>query len=147
MSKDEIPFPPNQNFIDVVEPLRSELGNQKLLTFVTYQLDFDGELLKQTAGAFDYVALMGYFWGTQQMKDEFNAYAPAYVAPENLLIGVSPADPQTPLEEVAELSPWEPSGAHKGGMMLFATPYDIQEYSGHPQWTYCKTIDEHMPTA
>jgi hypothetical protein len=147
MSKDEVPFPPNQNFIDVIQPLRTELGDEKLLTFVTYMLDFDGPLLQQTAGLFDYVALMGYFWKTQEMKDQFNAYAPAYVAPDKLLLGVSPADPQTPLDEVAALAPWEPSGGQKGGMMLFATPYDIQEYSGYPQWAYCKTINEHMPTA
>jgi chitinase len=146
MSKNNQPFGPNQNFIDVVEALRSALGDQKLLTFVSYQLFFDGPLLKQNAKLFDYVALMGYFWDTQEMQSQFNAYAPAYVPPENLLLGVSPADPQTPLDEVRELCSWEPSGGQKGGMMLFATPYDIEEYSGQPQWTYCKTINQNMPT-
>jgi hypothetical protein len=144
MSKDGEGFGPNQNFIEVVPALRSALGSDKLLTFVSYQLDFDGPLLEQNAKLFDYVALMGYFWDTPTMQQQFEAYS-AYVPQQDLLLGVSPADPQTPLDEVQELSPWEPSGGQKGGMMLFATPYDIPDYSGQPQWTYCQAIEQGMP--
>jgi Glycosyl hydrolases family 18 len=138
----EMPDPPNQTFIDVVAGLRSALGADKLLTYVSYQLGDDSPLLKQNISLLDYVSLMGYFWNTQEQIYQFQQYS-QIVPPANLLFGISPGGVvSTPLAEVKELTRWEPDGGQKGGMMLFATPYDNPQYTHRPDWTYCQTIEK-----
>lgn len=130
--------PPNQNFIQYVTELRNQLGSDKLLTYVSYILDFDSEMLQTNMSNLDWVSLMGYFWSTNEYEQQFNSYT-QYVPSDQLLIGVSPADPQTPLSEVATLCNWQ-CGKNGGGMMLFSITYDIPQYSGEQQWAYTDAI-------
>lgn len=122
MSLNESPIKPNENFTAVVKALSKYFGplsgTGKILSFVSYELSLDGELLKATNHLFDHVMLMGYFWDYTTMISHFNDYA-AIVDPAKLLPGVSPAGPTTPLSEVTELATWQPAGSVKGGMMEY----------------------------
>ncbi len=122
MSINESPIKPNENFIEVVKALSKYFGPSsgtgKILSFVSYDLSLDGDLLKTVSQLFDYVMLMGYFWDYPAMISHFNDYA-AIVGADKLLPGVSPAGPTTPLSEVTELAAWQPTGTAKGGMMEY----------------------------
>jgi len=137
---------PKESFIEVVGALREALDSEKLLTFVSFKLGFDTAVLQRNVSLLDYVSLMGYFWGTETYKEEFQKYS-KIVPKDKLLIGVNPYyDQETPLEEVKELCRWQ-SGQGGGGMMLFCTPCDIEVYSGHPEWAYRQTIRDCLKTS
>jgi len=62
--------------------------------------------------------LMGYWWSTQEMEDEFNQYA-AIVGSQNMMFGIGGDPWQTQLSVTKALAPWEPAKGNKAGMMEF----------------------------
>ncbi|HEU4869754.1 MAG TPA: glycosyl hydrolase family 18 protein [Pyrinomonadaceae bacterium] len=114
--------PPDQNFVTVVQALSKYFGpaaNTGLtMSYVGFQLFNDEIVLKPCASLFNYVMLMGYWWDTQEMEDQFNQYA-AIVGSQNLMFGIGGDPWQTPLSVTQALAPWEPAKGNKGGMMEF----------------------------
>lgn len=112
----------NDTFVAVVQALSKYFGPASgtglIMSFVSYQLNYDEPVLRPCASLFDYVMLMGYFWSYGTMIEEFNQYA-AVVGSQNLLFGIGGDPWQTPLSETKELAAWEPSNGTKGGMMEF----------------------------
>jgi hypothetical protein len=113
---------PNQNFVTVVQALSKYFGPASgtglIMSFASYQLDFDQTVLQPCANLLNYVMLMGYFWPESEMIDQFNQYA-AIVGAQNLMFGIGGDPWQTPLSETQALAAWEPTPGPKAGMMEF----------------------------
>jgi hypothetical protein len=114
--------PPNQNFVTVVKSLSKYFGPTSntglIMSYVGYQLGGDQTVLKPCASLFNYVMMMGYWWGVSDMIEEFNQYA-AIVGSQNLMFGIGGDPWQTPLSVTQTLAAWEPAKGTKGGMMEF----------------------------
>ena len=111
----EMPDSPNSNFIDFVAGLRTALGSDKILSYVSYVLGSDAGMLSANMDKLDWVSLMGYFWQTSTYEGVWNNYR-QYVPADQLLIGVKPG--MTDLSEVKTLCTWQKAQGG-GGMMLF----------------------------
>lgn len=106
---------PNSNFMDFVASLRTALGSDKILSYVSYILGSDSAMLGANMDKLDWVSLMGYFWQTSTYEGVWNSYR-QYVPADQLLIGVKPG--MTLLSEVKTLCAWQ-KNQEGGGMMLF----------------------------
>ena len=129
MSKNDKPIAPNANFIEFVAGLRTALGSDKILSYVSYRLYLDDGMLKANVDKLDWVSLMGYFWQVSGYKGEWNKYR-RYVPAEQLLIGVKPG--VTEIDTVKTLCAWQKDQGG-GGMMLFRINSD-------PKLTYSRPI-------
>lgn len=115
-------MPDNEVFVAVVKALSNYFGPASgtglIMSFVSYQLNYDKPLLQSCASLFNYVMLMGYFWPYEIMVSEFKQYA-ALVDSQNLMFGIGGDPWQTPLTETKQLAAWQPGNGTKGGMMEF----------------------------
>jgi hypothetical protein len=114
--------PPNQNFVTVVKALSKYFGPTSntglIMSYVGYVLSSDETVLKPCASLFNYVMMMGYWWGVNDYTAQFNQYA-AIVGSQNLMFGIGGDPWQTPLSVTQTLAAWEPASGNKGGMMEF----------------------------
>ena len=135
--------------------LQSALGRDPLITAPIYApWQAIPDFLKSFAAELDLVMTMDYSdWpGVPATKEYFGQYAEIIGSTEKLVIGVScerTGYSFTPLEDVEAITPWEPEGGRKGGLMLYTFSYDIPTRplggTGFPDGTWTKTIHELLP--
>jgi hypothetical protein len=156
--------PPQQSatFVPLIQALRAALPPGSVFTAPIYQpWTSYRTMLAQLAGAVDYISTMDYtpYPGYQTTINRCNQYASIIGGWSKLVIGMScmgPPPPQsqnfTPLEDVKQLSAYEPSATEsKGGAMLYTFSYDVKSRknsgTGYPDGTWTKTIHENLPSA
>ena len=106
---------PNKNFIDFVSELRESIGDDNLLTYVSYVYSQDKTMLQTNLDNIDWISLMGYFWSVSSYEQQWNTYK-VTVPESQLLIGVKPG--MTSLIDSKTLAAWQMSQGG-GGMMEF----------------------------
>ena len=91
------------------------MGNDKLLTYVSYVYSLDSTMLQTNMASLDWVSLMGFFWLVSSYEQQWQTYN-AIVPADQLLIGIKPQ--MTSLSETKTLATWQMAQGG-GGMMEF----------------------------
>ena len=129
-------------FIELAAEIRKAIGSDKILTYTCYTgSDDDQKILDATKQYLDGVNLMAYSLDQEGMVALFETYA-QWFDPSRITIGVQTG--VTPLDEVANLTRWQPEGGSKGGMMLWTLSEDNPVVTGQPNQTWTKTIEANM---
>lgn len=149
--------------VPLIQALRSALPAGSVFTAPIYSpWTSYPALLKQLAGAVDYITTMDYtpYPGYDNTISLCGQYATIMGGWSKLVIGMScmgPASDQpwhnfTPLADVKQLSAYEPSATEsKGGGMLYTFSYDVttrnngSSGTGYPDGTWTETIHQCLP--
>ena len=136
------------SFVELIQEMRRAIGSDKLISYTCYTGcspgDNDYEILTRVKEDVDWVNTMAYFYGLEQMRAQFREYA-AVVGNENVSIGVKAGKPgtgdqSTSLDQVIEITKWQPHGNPKRGVMFWSVFRDAQPVTGRPDWTYMESI-------
>lgn len=139
-SMDDSDYAPS--FIELVTAVRKAIGPNKLLSFTCYTgSDDDAKILAATGQYLNSVNLMAYFDNMDDMTNLYYTYA-KWFDPTQIRIGVKAG--MTPLDEVANLSKWQPQNNTKGGMMLWTLGQDSSFVTGQPNGTWANTIEKNL---
>ena len=135
-----------ENFISLVENIRNEIPQDKIITYTCYQgIELnDGIILKSIKDKINWINLMAYFDSFDGMVNLFNDYN-KIIDEKNIIIGVKAgADDdysRTPVDEVAKLCKWN---LNKKGMMLWTLNRDCNSFTGKTDWLWLNTIKENL---
>lgn len=133
---------PGEDFVAVVQALRSAMGPELLLTLPVYQPWRDG-YLSQVKDDISFVSTMAYWNGLDGQIELYNQYA-GLVGEQKVAMGVAnAANPgqDTPFDQVPSIAAWNPSGASKAGVML----WNLNSPAPDVTALWCQTISENLP--
>ena len=129
-------------FIELITAVRKAIGPEKILSYTCYTgSDDDSKILAATGQYLNSVNLMAYFDNMDDMISLYYTYS-KWFDPTRIRIGVKAG--MTPLDEVANLTKWQPQNNTKGGMMLWTLGQDSSLVTGQPNGTWASTIENNL---
>ncbi|HVF98262.1 MAG TPA: glycosyl hydrolase family 18 protein [Chloroflexia bacterium] len=139
---------PGQAFADVVHAIRQAIGTDKTISYPAYQPDRDQSFLVAAKQDLDFVSTMAYWLDADGQIALYEQYA-TMVGDDKVLIGVrsgyaGDGRQSTPIEAVPTICQYEPSGGHKGGVMLWNLTLDIPQYTQLPKFAWSNMIEQNL---
>jgi hypothetical protein len=136
-------YTPDDNFVEVIQALRAEIGPHALLTLPVNMPAGRNGYLAKAADQISFVSTMDYGLDFDGQIGLYQQYA-ELVGERKVAIGVAypkPGASGTPFAAVPKLAAWDPADAQKAGMMLWTTN------NGSPETVreWCAAIADNLP--